>query len=82
MDLGLGNRNALILGGSRGIGFFTAELLADEGANVTNLASHTEPGSMRTEMQISLHIRDLPTLSTAIARLEQTPNIISVRRKA
>ena len=26
-------------------------------------------------------IRDLPTLSTTIARLEQLPNVISVKRK-
>ena len=33
-------------------------------------------------MALSLEIRDLPTLSTAITRLEQLPNVVSVRRKA
>lgn len=34
MDLGLNGRRAVILGGSRGIGFHTAELMATEGASV------------------------------------------------
>jgi (p)ppGpp synthase/HD superfamily hydrolase len=33
-------------------------------------------------MEISIEIRDLPTLSTAIARLEQLPNVISVQRRS
>ena len=33
-------------------------------------------------MELSVEIRDLPTLSTTIARLEQLPNVISVRRKS
>jgi GTP pyrophosphokinase len=57
-------------------------ILADEGASVTDLASHTDRKSMQTVMNISIEIRDLPTLSTAIARLEQLPNVLSVKRKA
>jgi GTP pyrophosphokinase len=56
-------------------------VLADEGASVTDLASHTDRQSMQTVMNISIEIRDLPTLSTAIKRLEQLPNVISVQRK-
>jgi hypothetical protein len=33
-------------------------------------------------MRLSFEIADLPTLSTAIARLEQLPNVTSVSRKA
>ena len=57
-------------------------VLADEGASVLDLSSHTDRESMQTIMNISIEIRDLPTLSTAISRLEQLPNLISVRRKA
>ena len=57
-------------------------VLADENANVTDLTTHTDKKTMETVMAISLDIRDLPTLSTAITRLEQLPNVISVRRKA
>ena len=57
-------------------------VLADEKANVTDLTTHTDKSTMETVMAISLDIRDLPTLSTAITRLEQLPNVVSVRRKA
>jgi len=57
-------------------------VLADDEANVTDLKSHTDKRSMQTVMDISIEISDLPTLSTAIMRLEQIPNVVSVRRKA
>lgn len=56
-------------------------VLADADANVIDLSSHTDRRSMQTVMQISLEIADLPSLSAAIARLEQLPNVTSVRRK-
>ncbi len=57
-------------------------VLADEKANVTTLATHTDKKTLETVMDISVDIRDLPTLSTAIGRLEQIPNVVSVRRRA
>jgi len=57
-------------------------VLADEEANVLDLKSSTDTESMQVVMALSLEIRDLPTLSTAITRLEQLPNVVSVRRKA
>ncbi len=57
-------------------------VLADEGASVMDLSSHTDRKSMQTVMTLSIEIRDLPTLSTAITRLEQLPNVIAVKRKA
>jgi GTP pyrophosphokinase len=57
-------------------------VLADEGANVIDMTSHTDKQSMQVVMSISIEIRDLPTLSTVINRLEQLPNVVSVRRKA
>ena len=57
-------------------------VLADEKANVTTLATHTDKKTLQTVMDISVDIRDLPTLSTAISRLEQIPNVISVERRA
>ncbi len=55
-------------------------VLADEDANVTNLTSRTDRKSMQTIMQISLEIADLPTLATAMNRLEQIPNVETVSR--
>jgi GTP pyrophosphokinase len=56
-------------------------VLADDHANVIDLKSHTDKKSMQVVMDISIEISDLPTLSTAITRLEQISNIVSVRRK-
>jgi GTP pyrophosphokinase len=57
-------------------------ILADEAANVTDLKSKTDKKTMETVMEISVEIRDLPTLSNTIARLEQLPNVISVQRRS
>lgn len=59
-----------------------SSVLADEKANVTELQSHTDKKALQTVLDISIEISDLPTLSTTIARLEQLPNVSSVRRKA
>ena len=56
-------------------------ILADEDANVTDMNSKTDKKTLETVMEISIEIRDLPTLSAAIARLEQLPNVISVQRR-
>jgi GTP pyrophosphokinase len=57
-------------------------VLADEDAGVVNLSSHTDRKSMQTIMDISIEIRDLPTLSTVISRLEQLPNVTRVKRRS
>jgi len=57
-------------------------VLADEDANVLDLKSHTDKESMQVIMELNVEIMDLPTLSTAITRLEALPNVVSVRRKA
>jgi len=57
-------------------------VLADDQANVIDLKSHTDKKSMQVVMTISIEISDLPTLSTAITRLEQLPNVVSVRRSS
>ena len=56
-------------------------VLADEKASVTDLSSRTDKKTMQTVMDISVEIQDLPTLSTAMSRLEQLPNVLSVRRR-
>jgi GTP pyrophosphokinase len=57
-------------------------LLADDDANVTALKSHADKDSMQVVMEIGIEIQDLPTLSAVITKLEQLPNVVSVRRKA
>ena len=56
-------------------------VLADEDANVVSLSSHTDKKTMQTVMDISIEISDLPALSTAITKLEQLANVVSVQRK-
>jgi GTP pyrophosphokinase len=57
-------------------------VLADEDANVLDLKSHTDTESMQVIMALNVEIKDLPTLSTAITRLVDLPNVVSVRRTA
>ncbi len=57
-------------------------VLADDGANVMDMKSHTDKKTSQVVMDLSIEIRDLPTLSAVISKLEQIPNVVSVRRKA
>jgi GTP pyrophosphokinase len=57
-------------------------VLADNDTNVTDLKSHTDKESLQVVMELSIEVPDLPTLSTIIAKVEQIPNVVSVRRKA
>lgn len=57
-------------------------VLADENASVLDLSTRADKKTMQVMMNLSIEIQDLPTLSTAINRLEQIPNVVSVRRKA
>ena len=57
-------------------------MLADAGGNVMDLKSHTDRNSMQVVMEISVEIADLPTLMTAIGKIERLPSVVSVRRRA
>ncbi|MDX1506782.1 MAG: bifunctional (p)ppGpp synthetase/guanosine-3',5'-bis(diphosphate) 3'-pyrophosphohydrolase [Woeseiaceae bacterium] len=56
-------------------------VLADEDASIIDMQSHADRAANEVRMNISLEIRDLPTLSATINKLEQLPNVISVRRR-
>lgn len=55
-------------------------ILADEGANIVDMESRTDKSRMETRITLRIEIRDLPTLSTAMSRLEQLSNVVSVSR--
>ena len=57
-------------------------VLADDDANVMDLKSHTDKKSLEVVAELSIEVKDLPTLSAIISKLEQLPNVVSVRRKA
>ena len=56
-------------------------VLADENANIMDIKTHADADSLESVLHLSVEIPDLPTLSTAITRLEQLPNVVSVKRK-
>ena len=57
-------------------------VLADDDANIMDLQSHTNKESLEVVTDISIEVKDLPTRSAIIAKLEQRPNVVSVIRKA
>ncbi|MDH5311992.1 MAG: bifunctional (p)ppGpp synthetase/guanosine-3',5'-bis(diphosphate) 3'-pyrophosphohydrolase [Gammaproteobacteria bacterium] len=56
-------------------------LLADERVDVESLQTRADPKNLQVIMQLSISVPDLPTLSRVISRLEQLPNVSSVRRR-
>jgi GTP pyrophosphokinase len=57
-------------------------VLADEKVSVDSVQTDTHKKTMQAEMRLTVSVPGLPTLSRAIARLEQLPNVTSVRRSA
>jgi len=56
-------------------------VLADEHVSVDSVQTNTNKRTMQAEMSLSVSVPGLPTLSRVISRLEQLPNVTSVRRK-
>lgn len=56
-------------------------VLADEQVSVESVQTNTDKRTMKAEMQLSIAVPGLPTLSRVIDRLEQLPNVTSVRRR-
>jgi GTP pyrophosphokinase len=57
-------------------------VLADDGVSVDGMRTDTDKESMQAMIDLSLSVPGLATLSRVITRLEQLPNVVSVRRKA
>ena len=57
-------------------------VLADEQVSVESVHSDVDRKTMKAELKVSIAVPGLPTLSRAIDRLEQIPNVTSVRRNA
>ena len=56
-------------------------LLSDEGVSVDGIQTRTDKKLLQALMELKLSVPGLATLSRVIGRLEQLPNVISVRRK-
>lgn len=57
-------------------------VLADDGVSVDGIQTRTDRKKMQAFMEINVSVPGLATLSHVITRLEQLPNVLSVRRKA
>ncbi len=57
-------------------------ILADEHVSVDGVQTETNKQTMQVEMRLSISVPGLPTLSRVIGRLEQLPNVTSVRRNS
>ena len=57
-------------------------VLTDENVSVENVQSDVDKKTMRADMRLAIAVPGLPTLSRVIDRLEQLPNVTSVRRRS
>ncbi len=57
-------------------------VLSDEKVGVASVQSNTDKKTMQVEMSLSISVPGLPALSQVMTRLEQLPNVTTVRRKA
>jgi len=57
-------------------------VMADENISVESIQTKSNKRTMQVELSISVSVPGLPTLSRVIGRLEQLPNVTSVRRRA
>src|SRR4051794_15840151 len=82
MDMGLAGRTALITGGSKGIGFAVAEMLAQEGCHLNLVARHPdELEAARAKLvsvakvDVQIHAMDLAERGSAAALAARVPQI-------
>jgi GTP pyrophosphokinase len=59
-----------------------SSVLADEKVSVESVQTSTDQQRMVARMELRISVPGLATLSSVIARLEQLPNVTSVRRKS
>ncbi len=57
-----------------------SNVLSDEHASIDSVTTKSDRRSMTATMKMAISVPNLPTLSRAMSRLEQLPNVISVQR--
>ncbi len=57
-------------------------VLSDEHVSIDSVQTSTDKRQLQAVMSLSVSVPNLPALSRVIGRLEQLPNVTSVRRKA
>jgi GTP pyrophosphokinase len=58
-----------------------SSVFADENVSIDSLHTQNDKQAMQVLIEIGVSIPGLPTLSRVISRLEQLPNVTSVRRR-
>ena len=58
-----------------------SSVLADEHVNIDGIQTKNDKQAMQVTMELNVSVPGLPTLSRVISRLEQLPNVTSVRRR-
>ena len=58
-----------------------SSVFADEKVSVDSIQTQNDKQAMQVTMELNVSVPGLPTLSRVISRLEQLPNVTSVRRK-
>ena len=56
-------------------------VLSDENVSVDGINTRSDKRTMQAHMELNISVPGLPVLSRVISRLEQLPNVTSVRRK-
>ena len=56
-------------------------VMADENVSVEGVQTKNNKRTMQVEIHLSISVPSLPTLSRVISRVEQVPNVTSVRRR-
>lgn len=56
-------------------------VFADERVNVLELSTYTEPKDASVTMEVVVEVTSLEAMSKLLAKLDQLPNVLSVRRK-
>ncbi|MEJ2604801.1 MAG: bifunctional (p)ppGpp synthetase/guanosine-3',5'-bis(diphosphate) 3'-pyrophosphohydrolase, partial [Gammaproteobacteria bacterium] len=59
-----------------------SSVLSDENIGIVGSRSETDPRGRKAQIELSVEVPDLETLSRTLSRLERLPNIIHVRRDA
>ena len=59
-----------------------SSVLSDEHISIDSVQTRADRKRMEVTMDLGITVPDLPALSRVIARLEQLPNVSSVRRKS
>ncbi|MEX2125154.1 MAG: bifunctional (p)ppGpp synthetase/guanosine-3',5'-bis(diphosphate) 3'-pyrophosphohydrolase [Woeseia sp.] len=59
-----------------------SSVLADEKINVDSIHTRTDQQRMQAQMELRIFVPGLAALSSVIGKLEQLPNVTSVRRKS